>query len=121
MQSLDGAAQRLALDQEQFAFHRVALQLRGRAERDNLAAKDERQAVAVLGLLHVMRGDKDGDALLRHLVNQIPELAARDGIDAGGRLVEKDDGRPVQHRAAQREPLFPSAGQRAASSDFPGP
>ncbi len=60
-----------------------------------------------------MRGDKDGDALLRHLVNQIPELTARNGIDAGGGLVKKDDGRPVQNGAAQRQPLLPSAGQRA--------
>ena len=91
------------------------LQLRGRAQRNHLSAKDQRQPIAVFGLLHVVRGDKDGDALLRHLVNQVPELAARDGIDSGGGLVEKEDGRPVQHRAAQRQALLPSARKRAGN------
>ena len=95
-----------------------ALELGRRAERNHLAAKDERQPIAVLGLFHVVRGDEDGDALGGHLVNQVPELAARDGIDAGGGLVEKQDGRLVQHRAAEREALLPAAGERAGDEIF---
>ena len=115
LQRLHRLAQRLALDQQQFALHRVALQLRRRAQRDDLAAKNQRQSVAVLGLLHVMRSYKNGNALLGHLMNQIPELAPRNGIDAGGRLIEKDNRRLMQHRAAQRQPLLPSARQRAGN------
>ena len=38
---------------------------------------------------------------------------ARQRIDAAGRLVEKDDRRLVQDRAAQREALAPAAGEIA--------
>ena len=46
-------------------------------------------------------------------VDQPPELAARQRIDAAGRLVEKEDRRLVEDRAAEREPLPPAAGEIA--------
>ena len=71
--------------------------------------------MAVLGFVHVMRADEDGVAGGGKLVDQIPEGAARDGVDAGGGLVQKQNGRFMQDGAAQRQPLLPAAGEQAAS------
>ncbi len=57
------------------------------------------------------------DAIARHLLDEPPELAARERIDATCRLVEKHDSRLMENRAAQRKPLAPAAGQIAG----PGP
>ena len=46
-------------------------------------------------------------------VDETPELPSRQRIHAAGRLVEKDDRRFVQDRAAEREPLPPAARQVA--------
>ena len=43
----------------------------------------------------------------------LQNCAARQRIDAAGRLVEKHDRRLVQNRAAEREPLPPAAGEIA--------
>ncbi len=89
-------------------FH---LQFVRRAQRNQFAAIDQPEPVAVFRLVHVMGRDEDRDALARQFVNQIPELAAADRIDAGGGLVEKHDRRLVQNGAAQGEPLPPAARQ----------
>ena len=47
------------------------------------------------------------------VVDQAPECAARDGVDAGSGLVEKQNRRIVQDGAAQRQALFPAAGEGA--------
>ena len=62
--------------------HVLPLQLFRCAQGNQTAAVDQRQAVAVLGLVHVMRGNEDGDALLRQGPDQIPEAAAGDRIHA---------------------------------------
>ena len=49
----------------------------------------------------------------RELIDQLPEIAARDGIDAAGRFVQKQNGRLVQDRAAQRQPLLPASREQA--------
>ena len=58
-----------------------------------------------VGLLQVLGGEEDGDALLggepRHLV---PERGAALDVEAGGRLVEEEDARPVGERQRQVEP-----------------
>jgi len=51
LQRLDGGAQRFTFNQQQFALHGVALQLRGRAQSDDPAAKDQREPIAVFCLL----------------------------------------------------------------------
>ena len=53
------------------------------------------------------------DARLRQRVDQPPELPPRQRVDAAGRLVEEQDRRLVQDRAAEREPLAPAAGEIA--------
>src|SRR5580704_855941 len=66
---------------------------------------------AALGFVHVMGGDKKRDAVTGKLEEEIPELAARDGIDARGGLVEEKKCRLVQHGAAESEALLPAAGK----------
>src|SRR6185437_14144215 len=73
---------------------------------DRSSAINERDAVAIFGLVHEMGGDEDGDALLDQAVDMRPELAPGDRIDARGRLVEKERLGLVHHRAGQSEPLL---------------
>ena len=49
---------------------------------------------------------------LRELVDQLPEAAAGGRVDAARGLVEEDDLRLVEDRAAERQPLLPAHGQR---------
>ena len=47
------------------------------------------------------------------VIENRPEIAARNGIDAVGRLVQKQNSGLVQQRAHQREFLFHAAGKLA--------
>ena len=85
----------------------------GRALRHQPAVGDVGQLVAALGLVHVMRADQHRDAARRERVQLLPEVAARAGVDAGGRLVEQQQLGLVQHAGREREALLPAAGQRA--------
>ena len=60
---------------------------------DQAAVGDVVDAVAALGLVHVVGGDEHGHAALGQPVDLVPELAARLGVDAGGRLVEEQERR----------------------------
>ena len=53
-----------------------------------------------------MRGDENGHALLDEAVDVRPELAPRDRVDAGGRLVEEEGFGLMQHGAGEREALL---------------
>src|SRR5271170_2960066 len=44
-------------------------------------------------------------------MDQIPEFATRLGVDAGGRLVEQQQFRLMQHAGGEREALLPAAGE----------
>ena len=92
------------------------LELVGRAGHEQLRQVEVADLAAALGLVHVVRGDEQRDALGGELEQQIPQLAARDRIDAGGRLVEEDDARLVHQRGAEREPLLPAAGEQAGAA-----
>ena len=89
------------------------LDLARRADRRERAGVDQRDAVAALGFVQIVGGDQHGDARLREHVDQAPELAPRQRIDAAGRLVEEQDRRLVEDRAAERQPLPPAAGEVA--------
>src|SRR5439155_5718475 len=54
----------------------------------------------------------------RERIDQAPEMAARQRVHAAGRLVQKEDARLVQDRAAEREPLPPAAGEIARERLF---
>ena len=70
-------------------------------------------ALAALGFVHVVGRDQRRQALDRHVVDEVPELAPRLGVDAGGRLVEQQQLRLVQHAGGEREALLPAAGELA--------
>ena len=91
----------------------AVLELRRGAERDHLAAVHQRDAVAVFGFIHVMRADENSMAGFGKVVDEAPKSAARDRVDTGSGLVEKENRRIVQDGAAQRQPLLPAAGKRA--------
>jgi len=57
-----------------------------------------------------MRGYEKGDAR-GGSSKRIPELAARDGVDAGSGLIEEKEFRLVQHGAAECQALLPAAGE----------
>ena len=71
------------------------------------------EAVAVLGLVHVVGGDEHGDAAVGQAPDQLPERAPRDRVDARGRLVEEHELRRVHERAGERQALALAAGQLA--------
>src|SRR6266404_992611 len=90
-------------------FHALGaggLHVRKLAERigssvgDELAVINVSDVAAALGLVHIVRGDEERDAVAGKLEEQIPELAARDGIDAGRGLIEEKELGLVQHGAA---------------------
>ena len=95
---------------------RLRLQLVRRAKRNRLSAVDERDSVAVLRLVHEVRGDHHGDPLFDEAVDVRPELAAGDRVDARGGLVEKERLGLVHHRAREGEPLLEA---RAAAPSTP--
>ena len=72
------------------------------------------QPVEPLGLLHIGGGDDDthaGGAARAQPVDQIPELAPRQRIDPGGGLIQDQEVRIVDQRAAQAELLLHAAGE----------
>ena len=84
-----------------------------RAAHQQFAVGDVGDLVTALGLVHVMRGHQDGEALAGERVDLVPEFASRLGVDAGGRLVEQEQLRARQRAGAERQPLLPAAGELA--------
>ena len=80
---------------------------------DQPAVGDVADAVAALGLVHVVGRDQHGDAVGGELVDLVPELAPRLRVDAGGRLVEQQELRLVHDAGGERQPLLPAAGELA--------
>ena len=88
---------------------------RRRAGGQHAARVHRDQPVEARGLLHVGGGHQHAHAgpVGADAVDQLPELAARQRIDAGGRLVEDQQVRVVDQRAAQAELLLHAAGELA--------
>ena len=84
-----------------------------RALHHDLAIGEIDDAPAALGLVHVMRRDENGETVARHVVDEIPELAARLGVDTRRRLVEQQKLRLVQDAGGEGQPLLPAARQLA--------
>ncbi len=91
-----------------------------RAAGQQPALMDQGQAIAALGLVEIGRGDEDRHLLAQQLVEDPPEVAARDGIDAVGRLVQEQHPRRVDQRAGQAELLLHAAGEVARQAAFEG-
>ena len=89
-------------------------QLAGRLIGDQPAVVDDRDAVAqLLGLLQIMGGEHHRHALVVESADIVPELLAKLDIDAGGRLVEHQDRRRVDHRLGDQQPALHAARQGA--------
>ena len=83
-------------------------------ETHDLPVVDDRDAIADgLSFLHRMRGEQNAAATLPQMLDSLPKLAARLGIETGGWLVEQDQRRVVHCGDQQREPLLLAAGQLA--------
>jgi len=77
----------VAFDEKDLAVDRATLEFARTAQRRELAAVDERDPIAIFGLVHIVRGDDHAHASLRERIDEVPEAAAGCGIDPGGRLV----------------------------------
>ena len=69
-----------------------------------------------LGFVHVVGGQENRPAVLLEVLDQIPELPSCLRIEAGRRLVEKQQLRIADERARERQPLLLSARQRSDAS-----
>src|SRR5258708_3359063 len=83
----------------------------GRPIGDELAEINVGDVAAALGFVHVIRGYEKGDAVAGKLEEEIPELAARDGGDAGSGIIEEKEVGLVQHDATDCEQMLPSSGE----------
>ncbi|MCY1417919.1 hypothetical protein D9M71_334650 [compost metagenome] len=90
-------------------------QLGRRASGEHPALVHRHQPVEALGLVHVGGRHQHAHARMAgaDAFDQLPELAARQRIDAGGGLVEDQQVGIVDQRAAQPELLLHAAGQLA--------
>ncbi len=79
---------------------------------DEPAVIEDREAMAALGLVHVMRRHEDRRAGVDEIEQRIPELAARLRIDRAGRLVEQQQ---IRARAARRRRARGAASVRPTS------
>ena len=99
---------------------RLGQQLLQRAGGDDLGVVHRHQPVEALRFVHI--GGGDNDAHLRPAradrVDEVPELAARQRVDAGGRLVEDEKVRVVDKGAAEAQLLLHAAGKLACGTRF---
>jgi hypothetical protein len=87
-------------------------QVTRRLGRQQRAVINDRNPIADrLGLLHRVRRQEDAAALLADVLDPAPQLAARLGIKARGRLVEQEQRGIVDDRDVQSEALLLSAGE----------
>ncbi len=85
----------------------------GRALGDDAAHVHDHEPVAqLLGLVHVVRGQHERDALALELPQPLPHEVARLRVEAGGRLVEKQQVGLVDQGPRDGEPSLHAAGER---------
>ena len=86
-------------------------QLAARALGHEAAGVDDADAVAEpLGLLHVVGGVEDGEALAAQGLDALEDGVAALRVDADGRLVEHEELRPVQQADGDVGPALHAAG-----------
>jgi len=93
-------------------------QLGRRSGRQHLAGVHRHDPVPPLRLVHVGRGDDHahGRVILADVVDERPELAPGQRIDAGGRLVEDQEVGLVDQRSAQPDLLLHAARELAGGT-----
>lgn len=66
----------------------------------------QRHAVTALGFIHKVGGDKNGHFVLtRQIDHQLPEHIPGHRVNTGGRFIEDQHFRAMDHRHRQRQPL----------------
>ena len=88
---------------------RFCAQFFGRADLVNLAQVHQRDAMAAFGFIEIRSRDQNGKAVGGKMRQRVPEFAARDGIDTGGRFVQQQNLGLRDQRAGQRELLLHAA------------
>ena len=76
------------------------------------AVHDHEPVAQLLGLVHVVGGEHQRDALTLELVEALPQQVARLRVEPGGRLVEQQQLGLVDQRAGDREPALHAARER---------
>ena len=115
LENLFSAAKILRSDFEP-AGVKILTQFGGRTEFADLAEMHQGDAMAAFRFVEIRRGDQDGEAVAGEMRKSVPEFAAGNGIDAGGRLVEEQDLRLRHQRADQREFLFHAAAETSGQT-----
>ena len=91
----------------------------GRSSIDEeIAERNISKAVAKFGLVHVVGGDEESQALRGEAVDFIPKIAAGFRIDAGSGLVEEEKAGFVKEAGGEGHALFPTAGELAGELFF---
>src|SRR5262249_15091798 len=67
--------------------------------------------MTALGLIHVMRRDEESQPLPCQLMYLLPEIAAGLWINAGRRLIEQQQFRPMDQTGGECQALFPATGK----------
>ena len=91
----------------------LGLEVGGRVAEQQLALMHESDAMAALGFVEIGGGGENGHAFGDEFVENAPEVAARNRIDARGGLVEQDHLGAMNERADQAEFLLHAAGEFA--------
>src|SRR3990172_3733259 len=91
-----------------FLFH-----LQRRIHIDDLAGVHDGHPVAIFGFVHIMRSHKNRGAFFAQIIDRLPKMAAGNGIDAAGRLIEKNDLGIMDDGTGKRQALFPAQGHFA--------
>ena len=110
---LGGEVMQVLARDDPSAETRLCYHLTRGAFGQQLAESDVSDLMTAFGLVHVVGRDQHGDAVGGEVVDLVPELAPRLGLDAGGRLIEQKQLGLRQDAGAERKPLLPSAGQIA--------
>ena len=76
------------------------------------AVHDHEPVTELLGLVHVVRREHEGDARLLQSIEALPQHVARLRVETGGRLVEQQDLGLVDQGARDRQPALHAARQR---------
>ena len=86
---------RLAGQRHENAFHavrtEVGFQFCRRTHGLYPSVHHDAHPTTILGLIHIMGGDKGRYSSFSHLLDQAPEIPSRNRIDSGGRLIEKQN------------------------------
>src|ERR1051325_978250 len=97
-------------------YHGQLLEFIWFAANDQLRHMNVADVRAALSFIHIMRRDKQGHTGAGELKEQIPQLAARDWINAGSWLIEKQHCRMMHERASHGEPLTPAARKQSRAA-----